>query len=73
MLTMRYRDKIKNNLCLQNDVILVRIDGRKIPRKYRKSKDQLKPYILEQLNGLYKHQKREILQRLKEQNELKNI
>ena len=73
LLTMRYRDKIKNNLCLQNDVILVRIDGRKIPRKYRKSKDQLKPYILEQLNGLYKHQKREILQRLKEQNELKNI
>ena len=64
----RYRDKIKNNLCLQNDVILVKIDGRLIPTKARTTKENIRPYVAEQLEKLSKHQKEQIVKRLSKEN-----
>ena len=61
----RHRDKIKNNICLINDVILIKIDGREIPHKHRRSALLIKPYILKQLLTLQEYKKKKILERLK--------
>tara|TARA_Y100000310_G_C20355206_1_gene656305 strand:- start:51 stop:719 length:669 start_codon:yes stop_codon:yes gene_type:complete len=58
------RDKIKNSLCEENGVVLIVIDGRKIPHYRRKTVERIKPYIVDQMKELSHEVKQEILKKI---------